>query len=339
MDYSELLADSGLKYSNDETPGYRRKKYGKGFIYIDELDQKITDKKILKRIKSIGIPPMWRDVWICKSRRGHIQATGRDSLNRKQYLYHETWTTIQQENKFHKLIEFGQALPAIRKAVRKDLEKKSWPKKKVLALVIAILDETYIRIGNRYYYETNGTLGLTTLRRKNLEVNGQSITFKYKAKSNKFRELKISNKRLIRLIRQCSELRGYEVFRYLENSGQTVPIDSSDVNDYLRDISGENFTTKNFRTWGGTVLAIRKFKTAKEKVEGNRKLKLRRAIVKEVAKELNNTIAVCEKYYIHPAVLSALDETFNPETCNMENIELDLTEEEKTVLAIIRSGQ
>lgn len=338
MDYEEILKETGLRHSSDEQPGFKRRRYGKGFVYRDENDEKIVDKKIIERIKKIGIPPNWTEVWICKSEKGHIQAIGRDASNRKQYLYHESWTLAQQENKFHKLIEFAHFLPKIRETVKKDLRKKAWPKEKVIALVVAILDETYVRIGNKQYYELNGTHGLTTLRRKNLKINGKSITFNYKGKSNKFRELTITNKRLVRLIKECSELRGYEVFRYLGENGQTIPVDSSDVNNYLREITGENFTSKNFRTWGGSVLAVKSYQSALEKVQRNKKLKMKSAIVKAVADELNNTVTVCEKYYIHPSILAALHENYNPDEYSLKDINVDLDEEEKIALAIITEG-
>ena len=335
MNTLELTSECGLIYSGDDVPGYYRRRRGKGFSYYDDEGNKVSDPELLNRIKGLVIPPMWGKVWICPSPDGHIQATGRDSKERKQYLYHSQWTDLQQEYKFDKLREFAYQLPLIREEVKSLLRKRGWPKEKVIALIIAILDETYVRIGNKQYYESNGTHGLTTLRRRNMEINGQSITFKYKAKSNKKREVKIQNRQLIRLIRQCSELRGYEVFRYLDESGNSVPIDSSDVNAFLRELTQEEFTSKNFRTWGGTILAIRKLPIVKEKIAENPKLKFSRAIVKEVAAELGNTISVCEKYYIHPKVLQTLTPEFNPGNFSLKKLPESLSEEEKIALAII----
>jgi DNA topoisomerase-1 len=317
MEELTFAKSCGLKHSGDNAPGYLRRRVGRGFAYYDEEGNKITDGETLARIKSLVIPPMWDKVWICPSPDGYIQATGRDKKNRKQYLYHPQWTEYQQQNKFSKLREFAYQLPLIRENISSLLRKHGWPKEKVIALILAILDETYVRIGNRQYYESNGTYGLTTLRRRNMRVNGNSITFNYKAKSNKKREVVIKNRQLIRLIRQCSELRGHEVFRYLDESGNSVPVDSFDVNAFLRELTGENFTSKNFRTWGGTVLAVRKFPVALQKYTESTRLKFTRAIVKEVAVELSNTIAVCEKYYIHPLVLKALAPGFTPEKLSL----------------------
>lgn len=337
MKTADAYAGLHLNYTGEGSPGYIRKRSGRGFAYCDETGLKVTDGEALQRIKELVIPPMWKSVWINNDPLGHVQATGRDARNRKQYLYHAEWTAHQQQNKFSKLIEFGYALPAIREQVSGLLRKRGWPREKVLALIVAILDETYVRIGNSYYYETNGTHGLTTLRRKNLEINGKNVTFRYKAKSNKMREVKIQNKRLTRLIQQCSELRGYEVFRYIDEDGNTIPVDSSDVNAFLREITGSEFTSKNFRTWGGTVLAVKYFPEAKEQTIVNKRLKLNRAIVKAVATQLANTISVCEKYYIHPAVLKELNNGYNPETIKLDQYPEGLNEHEKIALAIIES--
>jgi DNA topoisomerase I len=336
----EYREENGLIHVNNNDPGYSRRRFGRGFIYFGENGEKITDPGILERIRNIGIPPVWKNVWICKSENGYLQATGIDIKKRKQYLYHESWTEYQQNSKFRKIIKFAHSLPAIRQTIHQHLGKRGWPKEKVLALMVGILDEAYLRIGNRQYYQLHGTYGLSTLRRKNLEMNGREIIFKYKGKSQKYRKVKIRNPRFKRLIKQCSELKGYEVFRYVDESGKTVPVDSSDVNFYLKEITGEDFTSKNFRTWGGTVLAVKKFPSAMEKTATNKRLKLRRAIVKEVADELNNTIAVCEKYYIHPAVLDTLSEgNFDPTRFSLKDIPEDLDDDEKLAFAIIQKSQ
>ncbi|MBR9999593.1 MAG: DNA topoisomerase IB [Cyclobacteriaceae bacterium] len=336
-EYKEAI---GLIHVSHDDPGFTRQKCGRGFIYFDEKKRRITNPGIIERIKEIGIPPMWKNVWICKSPSGYLQATGIDVKNRKQYLYHEDWTAYQQNFKFQKMVKFANALPAIRETVKSHLRKKGWPKEKVLALIVGILNESYIRIGNRQYLELHGTHGLTTLRRKNLEMNSHGIIFKYKAKSNKYRRVKIRNRSFIRLIKECSELQGYEVFRYLDPSGKTIPVNSTDVNEYLKDITGEDFTSKNFRTWGGTVLAVKKFPAAKEMVEKNKRLKISRAIVKEVAVELHNTIAVCEKYYIHPYVLETLTSgRFDPEKFPLEGTPQELGEAERITLSIIKNGK
>lgn len=327
---------SGLIHSSDEDPGYSRKKHGRGFMYFDEKGNKITDKNEIERIKNIGIPPVWEEVWICPDPRGYLQVTGLDTRHRKQYLYHELWTSLQQETKFEKLVEFAYALPGIRKKIHKDLNQEEWTRERVIALIIGILDETYVRIGNKQYLELNETHGLTTLRRKHLKIGTSEAILKYKGKHKKERTVRINNKRFIKLVKECSELPGYEIFRYKSKNGKMVTVSSSDVNEYLQEIAGDKFTSKNFRTWGGTVTAIKKYPVAKEKVKQNRRLKLRRAIVKEVANELNNTIAISERYYIHPEVLDALDSLyFSPGRYNVNEKPEELDLEEKVVLTII----
>ncbi len=327
---------SGLIHSSDEDAGYSRKKHGRGFMYFDERRNKISDKNEIERIKNIGIPPVWEEVWICPDPRGHLQATGMDSKQRKQYLYHEEWNAFQQNTKFERLVEFGFALPEIRNRISIDLKKEEWTRERVIALIIGILDETYIRIGNKQYFEDNETHGLTTLRRKHLKIGPKEAVLNYTGKHKKERTVRINNKNFIKLVKECSELPGYEIFRYKSKNGKMITITSSDVNEYLQDITGDKFSSKNFRTWGGTVTAIKKYPDAKEKVRNNPRLKLRRAIVKEVARELNNTIAVSEKYYIHPEVLDALDSLyFSPGRYKVDDKPEALDLEERVVLAII----
>ena len=329
----------GLIHVSDNTPGFTRKKHGKGFAYYDTTGRKITDQKINRRLNALAIPPAWENVWISPSTAGYLQATGVDSKNRKQYLYHPRWLEYQQASKFSKIKEFARVLPEIRETVSANLMKPGWPKDKVLSLIIGILDETYIRIGNNQYLDENGTKGLTTLRRKNLILEDDSVTFSYKGKSGKYRRLMIYNSLFRKLIRECSELRGYEVFRYEDKGRRTVPVHSGDVNDFLKEITGEEFTSKNFRTWGGTVLAVKNFPGARRKVRENPRLKLRRAVVKEVADALNNTVSVSEKYYIHPAVLEALDNPdFSGYDYNTASMPGGLSPEEKTALAIIEEN-
>ncbi|MFW5819808.1 MAG: DNA topoisomerase IB [Bacteroidota bacterium] len=332
----EHNTNKGLIHYGDEDPGYSRKKHGKGFMYFDENGDKIEEDDRIERIKSIGIPPVWKDVWICPDPEGYLQATGLDARGRKQYIYHEEWLEFQRETKFERLLEFGYALPVIRRKILEDLKEDKWTREKVLALIVGILDETYIRIGNRHYLDSNKTHGLTTLRRKHLIIKSNRALLKYKGKHHKEHIVAINNKKFIRLVKECSELPGYEIFRYNSKNGKMITVSSADVNEYLQEISGEAFTSKNFRTWGGTVTAIKKYPLAKEKVKENRRLKLRRAIVKEVAKELNNTIAISEKYYIHPEVLDALDSFyFSPKRYTLEKKPEELDLEEKVVLAII----
>jgi DNA topoisomerase-1 len=333
---SRTKPSDGLIHVSDQEPGYARKKWGKGFVYIDEENVKVNDTLELERIKNIKIPPNWNNVWICKSPNGYLQATGIDSKNRKQYLYHPDWQVYQQETKFKKIKEFAEALPTIREVTDKHTRKKKWPKEKVMALIVQILDETYIRIGNKIYQEEHGTFGLTTFRRKHVNFGTDEIIFSYKAKGNKYRKVQLKNRIFNRLVRQCSELPGYEVFRYLDSSGKTVPVTSQDVNGYIESISGNNFTSKTFRIWGGTVLAIKKFPEAREKKKKNKRLKFRTTLIRLVAKELGNTVAICEEYYIHPKVLKkTTEENFDPGKVPIKNHLPGMDKEELIALSIL----
>lgn len=298
----------GLVYVSDEDPGFYRKKRGRGFVYLDEKGKKINNEDVTNRIKNLVIPPVWKDVWICKLPNGHIQATGKDIKKRKQYIYHPEWTRYRNDNKFQRMADFARALPQIRKKSYEHLKLKNWSKEKVLGLIVQLLNEVYIRIGNNYYKEKNSTYGLTTLRRKHLLIEGKNIIFKYKAKSGKLRRVNIQNKKLIKLIKECAELPGYEVFRYIDEKGKYQCIDSYDVNEYLRMISGSDFSSKDFRTWGGTVLAVEKLEEAMEEMEKNPRLELIPTVVGKVADVLGNTKAICRDYYIHPAVLKIIEE-------------------------------
>lgn len=296
-----------LIYVSDEARGYRRKKHGRGHVYYDPAGNKIEKEQLEARLKMLGIPPMWADVWICKSTKGHIQATGFDESGRKQYIYHPEWVKYRNATKYYKLAVFGKKLPAIRKRVHQALQQKEWTKEKVLALVVSVLDGSYIRIGNKAYLEANNTYGLTTLRRKHLEIGSNGVIFRYRAKSGKDREVNIENKKLARLIKECNELPGYELFSYQEN-GRTQTIDSGDVNEYLREIAGEGFSSKDFRTWGGTVIAVEVFEEVLQAVTENPRKNLVSTLVQQVAERLGNTPAVCREYYIHPAILAAAED-------------------------------
>lgn len=298
--------ESKLTHVSDTQPGFTRKKWGRGFIYYDPEGIKIEDKATLKRIKDLVIPPNWKEVWICSEENGHLQCTGLDQKKRKQYIYHPDWIKYNQQNKFARLKSFGHKLPIIRKQIGKDLQQKRWSKTKVLALVVHILDEYYLRIGNEYYAKKNNTYGLTTLRRKHIEDSSHTLELNYTAKSNKERQLIIDDEELVDLIKEISDLPGYEIFRYRENANSWTSIDSEDVNNYIKNMVQEDFTAKVFRTWGGTKLAVEFLPKAQEKVRQNKRLHLEPTLVKMVAQSLGNTVATCRKYYIHPDVLKNL---------------------------------
>lgn len=284
-----------------------RKKAGENFVYywVDEKG-KVENETLLEYIKNLAIPPMWENVSICSNGCGHIQAFGYDQKGRKQYIYHQKWQEERSRLKFKKLVDFATMLPTIRRQAHKDIKRKKWVKQKALGLAILMLDETHIRIGNSYYEQKNGTHGLTTLRRKHMEIDEEGIHFEYKAKSNKFRKVDIHNNQLIKLIKKSSELPGYEIFRY-KNGSKYQDISSSDVNEYLQNITHSAYSAKDFRTWGGTSMAVEFFPDAEEKVTQSNRLKLTPTLIKIVAKELGNTPSICKDYYIHPAVLEAVE--------------------------------
>lgn len=292
-----------LVYISQDVEGFTRIKRGKGFSYHYASGEKIEESGTIERIKSLGIPPMWKNVWISKNPKSHLQATGYDQKNRKQYIYHTAWSTYRNLAKFNRIKEFGYAIPYIREYTSKQLNQRGWPKEKVISLVIQMMDEYHIRIGNQYYKDQNETFGVTTLRNKHLDFEKGVGKLQYKAKSGKYRKINIENNQLSKLIKQCAELPGYEIFTYKDKNKKYHTIDSHDVNEHLHKIAGENFTSKDFRTWGGTTLAVEKQKDAFQRVEENPRLKLESTLVKTVAEELGNTVSVCKEYYIHPLVL------------------------------------
>ncbi|SDK77051.1 DNA topoisomerase-1 [Catalinimonas alkaloidigena] len=304
----DAIAPPNLTYTADTEAGYTRVRKGRGFAFLDAEGKYIKNEHELERLRGLGIPPAYTDVWICSAADGHLQATGRDERGRKQYLYHPDWTDYRNRTKFYRLLQFGQNLPLIRETVERDLRQRKWTKTKVLALVTSLLDESFIRIGNMTYVRQNKTFGLTTLRRKHIHEEGKSITFEYKAKSGKNRKVKIQNRRLARLVKQCAELPGYEVFKYWDEDGERHRIDSQDVNHYLNEITGQSFTAKDFRTWGGSTLALLRLEEACDEVSTHPRKKLQQCLVKKVAELLGNTVAVCREYYIHPAVLQAVED-------------------------------
>ncbi|MDQ3016687.1 MAG: DNA topoisomerase IB [Bacteroidota bacterium] len=286
-----------------DDPGFRRKGFGKGFAFFDDEGKKVHSKEDLTRIRLLRIPPAWKNVWVSANPDGHLQATGIDARGRKQYLYHEEWSRRSHINKFDRMANFAKVLPDLRKKIQLDLRKPGWPREKVVSLVISILDQSGIRIGNKMYEQENGTYGLTTLKRKHLKVHNGTVTFEFKGKSNLFHKMPIHGKKLTRLILECSEIPGQEVFQYLDETGYRHPVFSQDVNSYLQEISGGDYTAKDFRTWGGTVWAIELFPEALAELELNPKRKMLTALVSRVAEKLGNTIAVCRSHYIHPVML------------------------------------
>jgi DNA topoisomerase-1 len=300
-------ADAGLRYVSDASPGIRRLRWGRHFRYRSPGGKPVRDSATLARIRSLAVPPAYREVWICPDPHGHIQATGRDARGRKQYRYHPRWHAARTETKFERMLAFSEALPRIRREVARDLARTGLSKQKVLAAVVQLLENTCIRVGNEEYARANDSFGLTTLRDKHARVTGSQVVFEFRGKRGKRHRCQIENRRLARVIASCQAIPGEELFQFVDARGRRQSIDSGDVNAYLRAICGDQFSAKDFRTWSATLRAGAELLTlgAVERVGERRRRML--AVVDVVAHGLNNTRAVCRKYYIHPGVLEAFE--------------------------------
>ena len=330
---------AGLRYVTDLSPGIRRTRAGKAFSYVGGDGRTIRDREAIRRIKSLAIPPAWTDVWICADPRGHLQATGRDVRGRKQYRYHPRWREIRDAVKYDRMLAFAQALPQIRRRTDEQLELPGMPREKVLATVVRLLEETRIRIGNDEYRKENGSYGLTTLRNRHVAVIGSEVRFTFRGKGGKHHRVELQDRRLARIIKRFLEIPGQELFKYVDENGEPTAIESADVNDYLREISGEDFTAKDFRTWSGTILAARFLReTAADQDTQAAKKELVRAIAR-VADELGNTPAVCKKCYIHPAVIAAyLAGALTPIGEKDDEYPYKLSAEERGLLALLSAA-
>ena len=305
MDPVESAKDAGLRYVTDESPGITRRRSGRGFVYFNARGRRLTDPRKLAWIRGLAIPPAWTDVWICSSRNGHLQATGRDARGRKQYRYHPDWRGQRDEVKYDRLIAFGTALPRIRRRVARDLRRPGLPRERVLAAVVRLLEKTGARVGNEEYARDNSSFGLTTLRDRHARVGSKRIRFSFRGKGGKAAEVEVSDARLARIVGRCQDLPGQELFAYLDEEGEVRPVGSDDVNDYLREISGQDFSAKDFRTWAGTLLAARALAGQDPgATPAAAKREVVRAIEK-VAEWLGNTAAVSRKAYVHPSVIAA----------------------------------
>lgn len=298
---------AGLRYVDDGMPGIRRRRCGRGFTYLDAAGETVRDPAERARFEALAIPPAWTDVWICPFPDGHLQATGRDDRSRKQYRYHPDWREVRDRTKFERLHEFGTVLPRLRGRIERDLDLAGLPRERVLAAVVRLLEESLIRVGNDEYARGNGSYGLTTLRRRHADVDGTTVRFEFWAKSGRRCETEVDDPRLAEIVRDCQELRGQELFTYLDDEESRRDVGSGDVNEYLREVTGEDFTAKDFRTWAGTVHAaalLRRRCGEGERTEREAKSCVV-ATVREVAERLGNTAATCREFYIHPAVLDA----------------------------------
>jgi len=304
VDSAEAAEEAGLRYVTDDRPGYTRKANGHHFQYLDIEGKRIRDEQRLLRIKRLAIPPAWTDVWICPSPNGHLQATGRDARRRKQYRYHDRWRKIRDENKFERIADFAKALPQIRKRVDHDIKMPGLPREKVLATVVRLLERTFMRIGNEEYARENKSFGLTTMKDRHVTVKGARLRFRFRGKSGRQHEVDVTDRRIARIVSKCQDLPGQNLFQYV-NNGDVRDVTSQDVNDYLREISGENFTAKDFRTWAGTLFAAIAL-NLQEKFESQKQAKANiKTAIYAVAELLGNTPAICRKCYVHPAIFEA----------------------------------
>ncbi len=305
---AEVAAVAGLLYVSDAMPGIRRRRRGRSFAYLRPDSRLIRAPRELRRIAALAIPPAYRDVWICTEPRGHLQATGRDARDRKQYRYHPRWQELRDSVKFDRMLEFGQALPRLRRRLRTDLARAQMPREKVLALIVSLLDTTRVRIGNPEYARDNNSFGLSTLRNRHVTFSrdGRAI-LSFRGKGGTAHEIEIDDRRLARIVRKCQELPGQQLFQYVGENGEVRGIDSGQVNDYLRETMGADFTAKDFRTWGATLRAIAIFAVTAvpEPPSDSACRACIAAVVKQVAAELRNTPAVCRKSYINPLVFDA----------------------------------
>lgn len=296
---------AGLRYVSDDKPGITRRKAGKGWRYLGPDGKPVTDYWEKKRIDKLAVPPAYTEVWICPFENGHIQATGRDAKGRKQYRYHPKWTETRDLAKYGRMVEFARLLPELRRRVDADMRRAEPCREKVLATIVSLLEKTLIRIGNEDYARENKSFGLTTLRNRHVDIEGATLRFDFKGKSGKTWNLSVKDRRVARVVRSIQELPGQHLFQYIDEDGTRRPVDSADVNDYLREITGEDVTAKDFRTWAGTVLAsmaLREF----EKVDSAARTKKNvKAAIESVAKRLGNTPTICRKCYVHPEVLNA----------------------------------
>jgi DNA topoisomerase IB len=299
--------EAGLIHVSDDDPGISRRRAGKGFAYRQPNGDAVRDAATLQRIRALAIPPAYTEVWICRSARGHLQATGRDARRRKQYRYHSQWSEIRGDGKFDRIVAFGKALPKLRRALRRDLALPGWPREKVLALVIAVMADTLVRVGNEGYARDNKSFGLTTLRNRHAEfVSGGRVRLRFKGKGGQDNDIALDDKRLVKLVRGVQQLPGLSLFQYRDDDGSVQPVDSGEINDYLRVVMGESFTAKDFRTWGGTLAAFQRLATTQSPKKASEHVlkQLENEVVQSVADALGNTPTVCRKAYIDPCTFA-----------------------------------
>lgn len=340
-DYMKAAKMADLIYVNDKDPGIHRTKKGKGFSYTWN-DRPLKDKAQLERIRKLVIPPAWTNVWICVKENGHIQATGYDLRERKQYRYHQLWHVLRNETKFHRLYEFGKLLPSMRLKIEEDITKKDLSEERVMATIVSLMERTYIRIGNDDYEKLYGSYGLTTLKDNHVKVSGDTIHFSFRGKKGIEHNISLKHRRLANLVRKCREIPGRELFQYIDEEGNRKPIDSGMVNRYIKDATGGDFTAKDFRTWAGTLNILRAFKAiGQAESETDCKKKIVNAL-DEVSKKLGNSRTICKKYYVHPGIIKLYeDRSLDKYLRELDRIEepddlAGLASEEKIMMKILK---
>ncbi len=326
----------GLRYAPQGLHGIYRKKYGKGFRYVNQKGERISDDETLNRIKALVLPPAWKSVWISPFKNGHLQATGIDARGRKQYRYHSEWSKIRNQSKFFRLRQFGRSLPLIRTQINRDLRRSGLCYEKVLALVVEIMAQTGIRIGSESYRKLYGSYGLTTLADKHVSFNGSRVTFEFVGKKGIAHKIGLQSKRLANLVRKCREVPGQQLFQYFDDNGNRQRIGSEDVNRYLKEITGEDYTAKDFRAWSGSVLALEYCREIGPFETETEKRKNVVALLDRVAERLGNTRTVCKKYYVHPTIIAAYENgNLWQYDIPAESVEQGLTDAEVLLLQLL----
>ena len=343
-DHEKAAVAAHLVYVSDHQPGIMRLKKGKGFTYLFR-GAPVKDKQQMERIRRLVIPPAWTEVWICASEKGHIQATGLDLRGRKQYRYHALWNSLRNETKFHRLYEFGKALPLLRTRLEEDLRSRELTQEKVLATVVSLMERTFIRVGNNEYEKTNGSYGLTTLKNKHVAISGDKLVFSFTGKKGIHHDVTLRNKRLARIVSQCHDIPGKELFQYYTADGNRHSIDSGMVNVYIRGAAQQDFTAKDFRTWAGSLEALQAFRSIGEALTANDMKKNINVMLDSVSGKLGNTRTVCRKYYVHPGLIRMyednklvkyLHELDKLENAPDPNADAGLTAEEKILMKILK---
>ncbi|WP_207427192.1 DNA topoisomerase IB [Pedobacter sp. SYSU D00535] len=338
-----LLEENGLVYMTDSSPGISRKVTEDGFVYYNSRGQEVVDQKTLDRIKKLVLPPAWESVWIAPKANAHLQATGIDKAGRKQYRYHNDWAKSRNENKFYRLLEFGKKLPEFRKNLQKDLKRKEYDDRKVLAISVSLMQKTLIRVGNEAYKQLYGSYGLTTLRDKHVKIDGINLKLSFRGKKGVNHDIKLTDRSLARLVKKCRDIPGQELFQYYTPDGERRSIDSGLINKYIKEITDCDFTAKDFRTWFGTLEALRSYAQFDFPESENKRKKISAAVLDEVATKLGNTRSVCKKYYVFPALIDAFESgSLMPYLKKVKNKRTDITEidldpDEKVLLSFLKA--